>query len=607
MALQNPPPQIAVIKWDSPNKTDKGLIELWNTEVAAYVPLDIGAPHPNAREYSGFKLGIQAPVEGNEKWVRRVFVTDNVDQDWFNYQLKYVEEAAGFPIYIRQYQELKSTYTERARLSPLQVVYKLRITNAGSGYDPSVKELPLTFSGGGATGRALINYDGTICQLVIDSAGSGYSVAPTFTIPAPSAGVTATGTAFIQSTGALLVKEDAMLYPEDSENYALYFNVLRIYQTLPGPWIFDGLFRQPGIEVDKESKALVIHKKRVNVPDNILASAIVYTGASGAITAVLSGQTVASGTISVAGTNYAEFVNLVFSASPMGRTAQGYAKTTAGAITSVIITDPGTGYNAGAPTVTVLPSAVVSTERKDIDANTSYEVVVTTTDSPYKDITTAKPEQKTIAYTFPGRIYVPSIMVYGKQGSFYNEPSAKDTIAIIKTFWVISQTPYTFAFDQIIYRGQITVNQNPGAWNGNSTTTPVATYNNVLWDANGQDIKALDGTVSLFFYPATTPSASQYTGLQAATGTITATNASAVLTGGGVGQIAIGDIIGGLTVTSLAPPTMDATWPYPTQNITLFVRPSAGWIGNYKNPEGSVDNEGSSFRFKVTVVQILME
>lgn len=507
MAQRTPPPQIPVIKFDSPNKTDLGLVEYWNSEVATYTPLDIGAPYPNPRVYQGYKLGIQAPVEGDEKWIRRVWVTDNTNQDWFNYQLKYVEEAAGFPIYIRQYQELKSTYTERARLTPLQTVYKLRITLSGSGYDPSIKELSLTFSGGGGTGaagRALINFDGTICQLVIDNEGSGYTSSPTFTIPPPSAGVTATGLAFIQSVGAYLVREDATLYPEDSENYALYFNVLRIYQTLPGPWIFDGLFRDPGIQVDKESKALVVHKKRVNIPDNILASAVIYTGASGAITAALTGQSVTSATVSVAGTAYAEFVNLVFGASPTGRTASGYAKTTAGAITSVIITDPGTGYNAGAPTVTVLPSALVSTERKDIDTNTAYEVVEITAQSPYYSAATALVAEVTEGIERPGLCDYAAVAgaIGGGQGIINlsgRSLRATNIPVSLLTYYVISDTKPTVAWDSIEPTDVYFARSVDGA------TIVVGSLSNMLH--NAYSLPLTSGTIS---FPASDPSYTTY-------------------------------------------------------------------------------------------------
>lgn len=263
--------------------------------------------------------------------------------------------------------------------------------------------------------------------------------------------------------------------------------------------------------------------------------------------------------------------------------------------------------DGGVTWVNIGQAALVIVERQDINKYMAWEIITVKPSGLFNSFATAKTEEKTIAYTFPGRIFVPAIMAFASQGTFYNEPSAKDTIALIRTFWVNSLSKVTFPFDQIIFRGQITVNQNPGAWNGNSKTTPVATYSNVLWDANGQYILALDGTITIFFYPNTQPSNAQYTGLVAATGTITATNGSAILTGGGIGQIQVGDVFGGLLVVSLSPPTLSVAWPYDTQNVPYFTRPSSAWLGNYKNVDGDVKDDESPFRVRVTVIQILME
>ena len=84
MPVRVPPPEIPVISWLSPNKADQGLLEFWNTELASYIPLDVGAPHPVQRLYPGFRLGKQAPVQGDEKWVLRTWVSDETSPDWFN-------------------------------------------------------------------------------------------------------------------------------------------------------------------------------------------------------------------------------------------------------------------------------------------------------------------------------------------------------------------------------------------------------------------------------------------------------------------------------------------------------------------------------------------
>ncbi len=250
MPLRNPPPEFPIITFASPNKGDLGLIEFWNTELASYVPLDIGAPHPNSRLYPGFTLGIQQALAGDEKWVKRVWVTPATNEDWFNYQIKYSAQADAYPIFIRTYQEAKATYTPRVKGSQLATLYKLVLTNPGVGYTPG--SFPaVSFDYGPATAHGVVNADGTLAELVIDSGGDGYSVPPIVTVEDPPVGLeigeVATGIAYVQPSGAILVQEEANQYPTGSEFYAQYFQVARVYETIPGPVLVEQKFDDRGI------------------------------------------------------------------------------------------------------------------------------------------------------------------------------------------------------------------------------------------------------------------------------------------------------------------------------------------------------------------------
>jgi hypothetical protein len=233
------PPQVPLVKFFSPEKSDNGLIEFWSSEVASYQPLDLGAVHPNTRDFAGYKLVKQQNLPNDQRFVVRIWARDDTNPQWFNYALKFVSESSAHPIFIRTFRELRNTYTPRTKGQPLKAVYKLSLTNAGSGYTPGT--LPaLTFSNGGtggtgAAGHAVAAPDQTIAELVLDESGSGYNTAPTFTIEAPPSGTTATGTAVIQPATAVLVAEEAQEFPDDSEFNGLYLNVVRVYQTLPGP------------------------------------------------------------------------------------------------------------------------------------------------------------------------------------------------------------------------------------------------------------------------------------------------------------------------------------------------------------------------------------
>src|SRR6188768_1076561 len=105
MPVRVPPPEIPIVSFLTPNKTDQGLLEFWNTEIASYVPLDLGAAHPNARQYPNFRLGKQTPVQGDEKWTLKIWVTPETNPDWFNWASKYAGEDNAFPAFVRTYRE----------------------------------------------------------------------------------------------------------------------------------------------------------------------------------------------------------------------------------------------------------------------------------------------------------------------------------------------------------------------------------------------------------------------------------------------------------------------------------------------------------------------
>src|SRR6185503_11050591 len=233
MPVRVPPPEIPVISWLSPNKADQGLLEFWNTELASYIPLDVGAPHPVQRLYPGFRLGKQAPVQGDEKWVLRTWVSDETSPDWFNWALKYSGEDNSFPIFIRTYREPRATYTPRTKGTPLGTLYKTVMTNVGSGYAngayPTVEfDIPTVEATEVAIGHGVVSADGSITEVVLDFGGEGYAQDVEFRVFPPINGDRATGVAYVQPQIAILVREEASLYPPDSEFYAQYLQVTRV-------------------------------------------------------------------------------------------------------------------------------------------------------------------------------------------------------------------------------------------------------------------------------------------------------------------------------------------------------------------------------------------
>lgn len=260
------PPQQPVVTFFNPNKRDLGLVEYWSTERATDEPIDIGTPHPNTRDYPGFKLGLQARIDDEDGWWRRVWVTDETSPDWFNYEVKFAAEAVAFPTYIRQYRIDKKTYAPPTKGIPLDSVFMVRKLTAGSGYVPGTFPA-VTASGGGGTGfsgHGIVNLDGTIADFVIDEQGTGFTSTPTLSVEDPPIGVTATAQAVVQPQSAVLIAEQAEEFPKDSEFFGLYFNVTRVYETLPGPTL-------ESTEIEEDGMVKVITHTR-GVADDIVSS-----------------------------------------------------------------------------------------------------------------------------------------------------------------------------------------------------------------------------------------------------------------------------------------------------------------------------------------------
>jgi uncharacterized membrane protein YgcG len=88
----------------------------------------------------------------------------------------------------------------------------------------------------------------------------------------PKAGYTplAKGTALADFPNAVLVSEEPGQFPTDSEFYAIYFSVVRVYETLPGPWVSDTLIDPDGVTVTI--------KKRRNLNTSITPSESLVSG-----------------------------------------------------------------------------------------------------------------------------------------------------------------------------------------------------------------------------------------------------------------------------------------------------------------------------------------
>lgn len=119
------------------------------------------------------------------------------------------------------------------------VVGTITVTNGGTGYVAGAT-VNITGGGSGAQGVAQV-VGGVIKAVSVVANGTGYLVAPGVSFTA-SLGSGATATATLETVSMQLVKEDVQELPEDDPRRSLYLVLVRTYETLPGPILFEKKF-----------------------------------------------------------------------------------------------------------------------------------------------------------------------------------------------------------------------------------------------------------------------------------------------------------------------------------------------------------------------------
>jgi len=119
-----PAPGKGISSYPTPVIKDTIIVEVVNAWKGDYVPLEYGAkwddvPHASVQgSFPDHKLISQAPNSEDGQWVKRIWANDRVDQDTYNYAIKYSAGSDAHPIYIRTYLEPRETYTPVPDLSP---------------------------------------------------------------------------------------------------------------------------------------------------------------------------------------------------------------------------------------------------------------------------------------------------------------------------------------------------------------------------------------------------------------------------------------------------------------------------------------------------------
>jgi hypothetical protein len=107
-------PEAPIVSYPTPNTSDLILVEDVDSRLPGYQVLEYGTPHKNVQKYPGLKLVSQQPLQDTDTFVRRVYAKDRVDQDAYNYAIKYSGGSSDHPIYIRTYILPRKGYTPLA-------------------------------------------------------------------------------------------------------------------------------------------------------------------------------------------------------------------------------------------------------------------------------------------------------------------------------------------------------------------------------------------------------------------------------------------------------------------------------------------------------------
>ena len=120
----NPAPGKGITSFPTPVLDDVIVSEVVNAWKGDYVALEYGTKWDDVSHGSqqisrpDHKLVFQGSISEDGQWVRRIWANDRVDQDSYNYAIKYAQGSELHPIYIRTYIEPRATYAPLTDLTP---------------------------------------------------------------------------------------------------------------------------------------------------------------------------------------------------------------------------------------------------------------------------------------------------------------------------------------------------------------------------------------------------------------------------------------------------------------------------------------------------------
>lgn len=114
-------PDTPITTYPTPEISDIVITVDVDSRLPGYKALEYGTPYPDQTRYPGVKLISQTPLD-DDRFVRRIYATDRVNQEAYNYAIKYSAGSPDHPIYIRTTIEPRDGYVPLADGAPDPVI-----------------------------------------------------------------------------------------------------------------------------------------------------------------------------------------------------------------------------------------------------------------------------------------------------------------------------------------------------------------------------------------------------------------------------------------------------------------------------------------------------
>jgi hypothetical protein len=277
---QLPPPQVPIRGYTTPVNQEGFFSERVDYTAPEYRVISRGTKYstilgadPNVIDQFAELYFLRETREiGSYPWAMRFWATDTLAEDTYNSSVEYVSEAVTYPAYTRVYTVRRDSYEASTTLpigGTLTSIIAIKVIDGGQDYTEATITIDDSV-GSDATAEAVIDVDGTIASIVVTNCGSGYTSVPTVTITGDGGGTVAI--AIIQPQTAYLVSQKKTEFPDEKQNTGglaymhplknEYVIITRIYETLPGPWVYS--YKE---DIDG---ALLTIKTRRNIGANIV-------------------------------------------------------------------------------------------------------------------------------------------------------------------------------------------------------------------------------------------------------------------------------------------------------------------------------------------------